>query len=118
MKYTVGREVFHNPYHAAVVRLQLTRNLGPLYSEMRDEVVTAFDQVLDLRGNGEQQVTTALVHITDAREDAEWKSVPALNAMQQIICRTSNRLFVGLPLCMYALTFHLPCVTQLGNVRS
>ena len=53
MQYTVGREVFHNPYHATVVRLQLTRNLGTLYSEMRDEIVTTFDEVLDVRGNGE-----------------------------------------------------------------
>lgn len=53
MQYTIGREVFHHPYHASVVRLQLTRNLGTLYTEMRDEISTAFDQVLDLKGNGE-----------------------------------------------------------------
>ena len=29
----------------------------------------------------------------------EWKSVPALTSMQQVIVRTSNRILVGLPLC-------------------
>ena len=29
----------------------------------------------------------------------EWKSVPALRSVQTIICRASNRVFVGLPLC-------------------
>jgi hypothetical protein len=30
---------------------------------------------------------------------AEWLTVPAFDTMMQIVCRTSNRLFVGLPLC-------------------
>jgi hypothetical protein len=29
----------------------------------------------------------------------EWKSVPALSSVQKVVCRTSNRVFVGLPLC-------------------
>ena len=34
----------------------------------------------------------------------EWKSVPALDAIRQVVGRTSNRLFIGLPLCMFSLT--------------
>ena len=52
-RYTMGDEVHDIPYHIAVVRSQLTRNIGKMYPEIRDEVVTAFDEVLDLRGHGE-----------------------------------------------------------------
>ena len=49
----MGREIFHNPYHVPIVRAQLTRNIGALYPEIRDEIRMAFDDVLDLRDNGE-----------------------------------------------------------------
>ena len=59
-------EVHHNPYHLSIVRSQLTRNLGALYPKIRDEIITAFDDVLDLEGNGKH-----LVHLhalfTDVR---------------------------------------------------
>jgi hypothetical protein len=29
----------------------------------------------------------------------EWKSITALNSVLQVVCRASNRHFVGLPLC-------------------
>jgi hypothetical protein len=49
----MGHEVHDFPYQIAVIRSQLTRNIGKMYPEIRDEVVTAFDEVLDLRGYGE-----------------------------------------------------------------
>jgi hypothetical protein len=52
LRYTTGPEVVDNPYHVAVVRSQLTRNLQVLYADIRDEIVTSFDDVLDLRGDG------------------------------------------------------------------
>jgi hypothetical protein len=52
-RYTLGDEVHDNPYHIAVIRSQLTRNIGKVYPEIRDEVVTSFDEILDLRGYGE-----------------------------------------------------------------
>jgi hypothetical protein len=54
VKYTVGPHIYHNPYHIAVVRLHLTRNIEVLYPEVRDEIVTSFAEVLDLTGNGEE----------------------------------------------------------------
>ncbi|KAG9311576.1 cytochrome P450 [Chiua virens] len=80
MSYIMGGDLHGNPYHIGVIRSQLTRHLGTKYLEIRDEIVTAFDEVLDLSGE-------------------EWKSVPALISMKQIVCRTTNRLFIGLPLC-------------------
>ncbi|KAI9569397.1 cytochrome P450 [Boletus coccyginus] len=77
---TVGPEVHHNPYHLTVVRAHLTRNIDVLHPQIRDEVVTSFTEVLDLTGN-------------------EWKTVPAFSVIETIVCRVSNRAFVGLPLC-------------------
>ncbi|KAF9233509.1 cytochrome P450 [Melanogaster broomeanus] len=79
-EYTLGYAIHHNPYHFSIIRLQLTRNLGILYTDIRDEIVAAFDDTLDLQGN-------------------EWKNMPAFDAILKVICRTSNRVFVGLPLC-------------------
>ncbi|KAF9225192.1 cytochrome P450 [Gyrodon lividus] len=80
VEYTLGHQIHENPFHIPIIRSQLTRNLGILSPDIRDEIVTAFEEILDLRGN-------------------EWKSVPALQIVQNIVCRTSNRIFVGLPLC-------------------
>ncbi|KAG8219264.1 cytochrome P450 [Butyriboletus roseoflavus] len=79
-EHTLGPEIYYNPYHIPIMISQLTRNIGALYPEIRDEITMAFDDVLDLTGN-------------------EWKSVLALRSMQKVVCRTSNRIFVGLPLC-------------------
>lgn len=78
--YTAGWRIERNPYHAGVVKTSMTRNLGTLFPEVRDEIIAAFDEVLPFQGK-------------------EWLTVPAFDTMMQIVCRTSNRLFVGLPLC-------------------
>ncbi|KAJ7124671.1 cytochrome P450 [Mycena crocata] len=78
--WTMGPEVTRNPYHVSAIRGSLTRNLGRCFPEVRDEIVHAFDHVLAL-------------------EDREWKLIPALPSVMQVVARTSNRLFVGLPLC-------------------
>ncbi|KAG9308976.1 cytochrome P450 [Chiua virens] len=78
--HTLGHEIHHNPYHIPIVRSRLTRNIGSLYPEITNEIITAFDDVFALNGN-------------------DWKNVPVVSSMQAIICRTSNRVFVGLPLC-------------------
>ena len=59
-RYTLGDEVHDTPYHIAVIRTQLTRNIGKLYPEIRDEVVTAFDEVLDLRRYGGESIFTTV----------------------------------------------------------
>ncbi|KAF9233836.1 cytochrome P450 [Melanogaster broomeanus] len=83
IEYTLGHQVYHNPYHNAILRSRLTRNIGILCPEIRDEVVTALEETLNLKDN----------------EGSEWKSVPVLQTFLQVICRATNRIFVGLPLC-------------------
>jgi len=50
--YTLGGPERARPYEIAVVRSALTRNYGDLFSDTRDEIVTAFDDVLGLNGKG------------------------------------------------------------------
>ena len=45
---------------------------------------------------------------------SEWKSVHALGAIRKVVCRTSNRLFVRLPLCMPIFSLCWSCFTPLG----
>ncbi|KAJ6557715.1 cytochrome P450 [Mycena capillaripes] len=77
--FTMGEPITRNPYHGHAIRGGLTRNLARCFLEVSDELVCAFDEVLAL-------------------ED-EWKLVPVLPSMMQIVARVSNRLLVGLPLC-------------------
>ncbi|KAJ7644780.1 cytochrome P450 [Roridomyces roridus] len=79
-KFTMGLEGTDNSYHHTVIRTTLTRNLHRCFPDVRDEIVCAFDDVLDLNGS-------------------DWKNVIVLPAMMSIVARVSNRLFVGLPLC-------------------
>ncbi|KAI6039636.1 cytochrome P450 [Pisolithus marmoratus] len=80
LDHLVGSEVIANHYHISVARVHFARSLAPYYPDMKDEICTAFDELLDLR-------------------DDEWKSVLAVKTVCKIICRASNRVFVGLPLC-------------------
>ncbi|KAJ7780167.1 cytochrome P450 [Mycena maculata] len=79
-RYTLGRGIERDPYHPTVIRTSLSRNVGNRFPDVRDEIVCAFSELLPLQGE-------------------EWMAVPAYDTMLQVICRTSNRFFVGLPLC-------------------
>jgi len=63
-----------------VVRSNLTRNLGKCFPEMHDELVSAFEDALP-------------------SNDTDWKPVIVLPTMMTIVARTTNRVFVGLPVC-------------------
>ncbi|KAF5379456.1 hypothetical protein D9615_006552 [Tricholomella constricta] len=80
VKYTLGPSISEDPYHIPIVRSQLTRNLPALFPEIREEVVAAFDDIILLKGN-------------------QWSKLKILETMMPIVCRASNRLFVGTPLC-------------------
>ncbi|KIO00384.1 hypothetical protein M404DRAFT_29539 [Pisolithus tinctorius Marx 270] len=71
--HLIGREISSNPYHSSVARIHLTRNIGLYYPDIKDELHTAFEELLDLKDNVE--------------------------IVREIVCRASNRVFVGLPLC-------------------
>ncbi|PAV19648.1 cytochrome P450 [Pyrrhoderma noxium] len=78
-KWTLGPSTFNNAYHLPIVRNQLTRSLTSRLEDITDEIECSFNDLI--------------------LPTEDWTSVPALRTMQKIVCRTSNRLFVGLPLC-------------------
>ncbi|KAF8897198.1 cytochrome P450 [Infundibulicybe gibba] len=78
--YTMGPEIHHDPYHVATVRTPLTRNLAIRFTDIQEEIAAAFNDVVPVNGK-------------------EWVSVPAFRTMMRVVSRTSNRLFVGFPLC-------------------
>ncbi|KAI0059476.1 hypothetical protein BV25DRAFT_1840322 [Artomyces pyxidatus] len=79
VKYTLGEEFETDTYHIPIIRAQLTRNIGVLFDDMRDELVAAFDDMIP------------------AQDD--WVQVPFFTTIQDIVCRTTNRVFVGLDIC-------------------
>ena len=46
MDITMGPAMANNLYHIEVVRSQLTRNIGTLFGEVKDEIGLAFDEYI------------------------------------------------------------------------
>ncbi|KAK0205563.1 cytochrome P450 [Desarmillaria ectypa] len=79
MDYSFGRFLRLDPYHLDVVRGALTRNIGNCFADVQDEIKAAFND---------------LIPMTE-----DWVEIPVYETILQIVCRASNRMFVGLPLC-------------------
>ncbi|KAJ7645874.1 cytochrome P450 [Mycena polygramma] len=79
-KLTMGRGLADNPYHIHTIRTNLTRNLHACFPDVRDEIICAFNDVIQPQGS-------------------EWIALPVLPTTMAIVARVSNRLFVGLPIC-------------------
>ncbi|KAE9390439.1 cytochrome P450 [Gymnopus androsaceus JB14] len=78
--YTLGLPARIDTYQVDVVRSPLTRNLGARFHDLRDEIAASFADLIPAK-------TT------------EWTNVPMLFTVMQIVSRTTNRFFVGTPLC-------------------
>ncbi|KAL0057529.1 hypothetical protein AAF712_015832 [Marasmius tenuissimus] len=77
--YMVKKSNNENPHHIQAIQGSLTRHLSSKFGEVYDELSQAFNDEIPL---------------TD-----DWVKVPTLQKALNIVSRTSNRLFVGLPLC-------------------
>ncbi|KAJ8079813.1 hypothetical protein PM082_016635 [Marasmius tenuissimus] len=77
--YMVKKSTNENPHHIQAIQGPLTRHLSSKFGEVYDELSQAFNDEIPL---------------TD-----DWVKVPTLQKALNIVSRTSNRLFVGLPLC-------------------
>ena len=71
--------ILRDPIHESVIRNQLTRTLGSTLECVRDELSQSLDAFWGT--------------------SADWHNVPLLESLLKVIGRSSNRIFVGLPLC-------------------
>lgn len=70
----------HDMYIMDVVRKEVTRNLGRLQPDIFGDLKGSVDSLLGL-------------------DHENWRDVPLYDTMQEILFKSSNRVFVGLPLC-------------------
>ncbi|KAH9975529.1 cytochrome P450 [Lactifluus volemus] len=82
-EYTLMLLNLADSYHTDIIRSKLTRNIAATFGEVREELVLAFDDLIQTRDD----------------EVVEWIKVPIVETMQRVICAVSNRVFVGAPLC-------------------
>ncbi|KAI1793082.1 cytochrome P450 [Ganoderma leucocontextum] len=80
MRYTVGDELFVDPYHVDIIREKLTRTLPTILPDVVDELEHAVPRYIPTEGE-------------------EWTTVNVMTTMQNIVARASSRVFVGIPLC-------------------
>ncbi|KAF8330123.1 cytochrome P450 [Amanita rubescens] len=73
-----SRKLIQGLTHA--IRTPLTRNIGVRYSDVLDEIITAFNDHIPIKNE-------------------EWIKITAYPMIADVVCRASNRMLVGLPLC-------------------
>lgn len=49
-EYTLGRAVAENPYHVPVIRAKLTRNIACIFPDIREELSSAFTDLIPVSG--------------------------------------------------------------------
>ncbi|KAL0579192.1 hypothetical protein V5O48_002814 [Marasmius crinis-equi] len=76
---TMGKSLRADPYQIGVILNALTKNIPARFADVHDEMKTAFNNFIP--------------------PGDEWVKVPVLKTVLNIVCRTTNRMFVGLPLC-------------------
>ncbi|KAG0704373.1 cytochrome P450 [Suillus ampliporus] len=80
VKYTFGTDAQEYPYHVHVTRIHLSRNLQVLFPNVYDEITNVFSAIVPPDQDG-------------------WTKVRLYPEIMKAMCRVSNRIFVGLPLC-------------------
>ncbi|KAF8220171.1 cytochrome P450 [Tricholoma matsutake] len=83
ISYTLGPRIGENPYHIPIIQSKLSSNLTAMCIPLQDEIVAACKDIIT-------------VH------DHEWSKFRGMETLMEIICRASNRIFVGAPLCREA----------------
>ncbi|KAF8270427.1 cytochrome P450 [Lactarius quietus] len=82
VEYTMPLLDWNNLYHVDIIRTKLTRNIAVIFEKVRDELARSLDASISMHG-----------------DDSDWVKVPVLKTMQHVVSATSNRVFVGAPLC-------------------
>ena len=77
----------HDMYIMDVVRKELTRNLGRLQPDVFYDLKESVDSLL-------------------GTDQENWRHIPLYETMQEILFKSSNRIFVGSPLCRNNVFLH------------
>ncbi|KAJ7695419.1 cytochrome P450 [Mycena rosella] len=91
-EFTMGESIKYDQYHVGVIGSTLTRNLVAQFDDVYDEIAVSCEDVMEAKG--------------EKKADG-WVSVPLFDTVIDIVARTGNRLFVGLPLCRNRDYLHL-----------
>ena len=78
-----------------LVRSQLTRNIDVMFPDIKDEIITSFDDVLNLSGNGEERSEARMPYADSGTRRVEARAcigchgTGRLQSEQQGVCRSS-----------------------------
>ncbi|KAF8887392.1 cytochrome P450 [Infundibulicybe gibba] len=78
--HTLGPRIHTNPYHTKIIRSRMAGNMNPLIGSLHREIASAFQAGIPIHAH-------------------DWVKLRVSELVTPIVCRTSNRIFVGLPLC-------------------
>ena len=84
-------------YTTPLIRSKLTRDIAVTFKDVRKEIVMAMDDLVPIHEHSTWQIFKQRGY--SSHSPAEWIKVPIRETMQRVICRTTNRIFVGAPLC-------------------
>lgn len=103
MDYTLGAETRMDPYHIPIVRTTLTRALADRFSDIKDEIIAAFNDIIppnDTKGEHDRPYQNIITHIA--------LRVLLQNGRATTLYQRLYKLWLGLPID-YLLV--CPCVS-------
>jgi hypothetical protein len=80
-EYTLDFLNMSDSLQTDIIRSKLTWNIAVTFKEVREELIMAMDDFIPMSG-GES-----------------WVKVPIQETLERVICRATNRILVGVPLC-------------------
>jgi hypothetical protein len=87
LEHTFQKNIAVNHYHTIVVKAELTRHISEKMSDIVDELGAAMEDEIPI----------------DSVVD--WTPICSFEKTMNIVARISNRMFVGLPLCIASTNF-------------
>jgi len=79
-EYTIDILNPKDEYSKEIIRSKFTRDIASAFKEAQEELIMAMDDLIPA-------------------SEHKWVKVPFPETAQRVICRTTNRVFVGVPLC-------------------
>lgn len=95
-EFIISRRVAYDGFANELIRMVLPKKLEAIFPAVCDEIVTALTEILPESSTG-KPAFYAVDRIVDFCID--WVAVDAGVLTRQVMCRSSNRMLVGLPLC-------------------